>query len=225
MKKILVMAAILVSAMSVAQDDVTTKATAQPVKFGLKLGLNIASLTDFEDVGSDTKSRTGVNIGAYVHYKFSNKFAFQPEVLYTTQGAIQEGVSEGINLKITYKLDYIAVPLMIKYYPTKNFNVEFGPQLAFNVKKELEGKGNGETVTWDIDRFFEINNLEVKTNTFDLGLNFGLGYELDNGMNFGARYSLGLIKVFEGSDVVSSSGSAQNIKNSVFSFGVGYTFN
>lgn len=224
MKKLFLITAILVCSIGTAQNQQETKPASKPLKYGLKLGLNFAKLTDSESGTSDTSPRNGLNVGVYLNYKFSDKFAFQPELLYTAQGMIEEGTSDGIDIKLTYKLDYIAIPLMIKYYPVKNFNFEFGPQLAFNVKKELEAKGNGQTLDFDLDDFFNDNGIDAKTNTFDLALNFGLGYELENGLNFSGRYSLGLTKVFEGSDVVDDNGNAQNIKNSVFTFGLGYTF-
>jgi hypothetical protein len=220
MKKLFLITAILVCSIGTAQDKQDTKLASKPLKYGFKLGLNFAKLTD-SDSGT---TRNGLNVGAYLNYKFSDKFAFQPELLYTAQGMKEEGTSEGIDIKLTYKLDYIAIPLMIKYYPVKNFNFEFGPQLAFNVKKELEAKGNGQTLDFDLDDFFNDNGIDAKTNTFDLALNFGLGYELANGLNFSGRYSMGLTKVFEGSDVVDNNGNSQDIKNSVFTFGLGYSF-
>lgn len=218
------MAVILVCSIGFAQNKPETKAASKPLKYGLKLGLNISKLTDFDSGNSDISSRNGLNIGAYLNYKFSDKFAFQPELIYTAQGVIEEGISQGINIKLTYRLDYIAIPLMIKYYPTKSFNIEFGPQIAFNVKKQLEAKGNGQTLDFNIDDFFDENGIDAKTNTLDFALNFGVGYEFDNGLNLGGRYSFGLIKVFEGSDVVDDNGNPQNIKNSVFTFGLGYAF-
>lgn len=226
MKNLYLIALMLVGGIAIAQDAPATESSSKSVKFGLKAGLNFAKLTNTEGEDYDVSSRTGLNAGAYVHYQFSEKFAFQPELLYTNQGIIEKGTSSGYDVKLTYKLDYIAVPLMIKFYPIKNLNVEFGPQLAFNVKKDLEAKVSGlNTQTYDLDTFFKDNGIDAKTNTFDLGLNFGLGYELDNGLNFGARYSLGMIKVFEGDDVVDENGNAESNKNSVFSFGLGYTFN
>ncbi len=216
----------LVGGIAIAQDAPAAQSASKSVKFGLKAGLNLARMTNGEDDELTEYSRGGLNAGVYMHYQFSEKFAFQPELLYTNQGTVEKGTSSGYNIKLTYKLDYIAIPLMVKYYPIKNLNVEFGPQLAFNVKKDLEAKVSGQnTQTYDLDTFFKSNGIDAKTNTFDLGLNFGLGYELDNGLNFGARYSLGMIKVFEGDDVVDENGNAESIKNSVFSFGLGYTFN
>jgi len=224
MKNLFVTAMLLVFGLTMAQNSSPSKGSKTPIKFGLKLGLNIANLTNTEDGTSSISPRTGVNLGGYLHYKFADKWAFQPELLYSTQGNIQRGVSQGTDVKITYMLDYIAVPLMFKYYPAKSFNVEFGPQLSFIVNKKVKGEANGQSYTNDIDDLFAANNINAKVNTFDLGLNFGLGYELKNGINFSGRYTLGMLKVFKGADVVYSNGSEQVIKNSVFSFGMGYTF-
>lgn len=224
MKKLFLIVALLICSIGITQNKSEAKVASKDLKFGVKLGLNFSKLTDFDSGSSSISYRNGLNIGAYLNYKFSNKFAFQPELIYTAQGVIEEGISQGIKLKLTYRLDYIAVPLMIKYYASNQFNIEFGPQLAINVKKQLEVKGNGQTLDYNLDDFFNDNNIDAKTGTFDIALNFGVGYELKNGLNFGSRYSLGLIRVFDGSGVVDNSGNSQNIKNSVFTFGLGYTF-
>lgn len=170
MKNLYLMAALLLCSIGIAQNATAKKSTSNPVKFGLKLGVNIAKLTD-SDSGT---SRVGINGGVYLNYKFANQLAFQPELLYTTQGLVEKQKYYGMDIKTTYKLDYIAVPLMIKCYPTENFNLEFGPQLAFNVNKKIVGKANGETKELDLDDFFRSNYIRAKTNTFDFGLNFGL---------------------------------------------------
>lgn len=220
MKNLFVTAMLLVFGLTIAQKSSPSKGSKTPIQFGLKLGFNIANLTNTEDGSSSVSPRTGINLGGYLHYKVNEKWALQPELLYTTQGNIVKST----NVKVTYMLDYIAIPLMVKYYPAKNFNVEFGPQLSFIVNKKAKGESNGQSTTIDLDELFAANNINAKVNTFDLGLNFGLGYELKNGINFSGRYTLGMLKVFKGADVVYSNGSEQVIKNSVFSFGMGYTF-
>lgn len=224
MKNLFLITSILICCFVNAQNSTVANPNVKPLKVGIKTGINIANLTNTDEPGISSSSRIGFNLGVYLNYKFSDKLGFQPEVLYTTQGNVLKGSSDGMDLKMTFMLDYIAIPLMIKYYPAKNFNLEFGPQLAFNVNKKVKAESGGETVTIDLDELFAASGLDSKTNTFDFGLNFGMSYELGNGLNFNGRYSLGMIKVFEGSDVVKSDGSPQNIKNSVFSFGLGYTF-
>ncbi|HNP33214.1 MAG TPA: porin family protein [Flavobacterium sp.] len=224
MKNLFLTATLLVFSLCIAQQGSASKSASTSVKFGLKLGINFATLSNLDDPSTSVSSRTGINIGGYLNYKFAKKFAFQQELLYTSQGAIANQDSNGTPVKLTFMFDYFAVPLMLKYYPTKAFNVEFGPQLGFIVSKKLKGEANGQSFTYDIDDFFAENNIDAKASKFDLGLNFGLGYEFENGINFSGRYTAGMIKVLKGPAMVYSNGSEQIIKNSVFSFGMGYTF-
>ncbi|MNQ60224.1 hypothetical protein D3C85_744960 [compost metagenome] len=90
---------------------------------------------------------------------------------------------------------------MGKYYVTKGLSVEAGPQIGF-----LLAAKNEKT---DVKDSFNI---------FDFGVNFGLGYKLDNGLNFGARYNLGL------TDINNLENSSSKNKNSVFQISVGYFF-
>ena len=223
MKNQFLMAALLICSIGIAQVKSQSKTASKPLQYGLKLGINSAKLTN-SDGGVTASPRIGINMGSFLNYRFTEKFAFQPELLYTTQGIINKGTVEGTSIKITYKLDYIALPLMMKFYPAKDFNLEFGPQVGFNVKKELEVKANGQSQSFDLDDFFSSNGIEAKTNTVDFALNFGLGYEIANGLSLNGRYTLGLTKVFEGADVVDENGNVQKVKNSVFTFGLGYTF-
>ena len=224
MKNLFLSALLLVCTIGMAQTMPKSKSSYKPISYGIKAGLNLSRLTDFGNSTGTTSTRNSINVGAYMKYKFSDVFAFQPELLYTTQGMILNQVNSNANYKLTYKLDYIAIPLMIKFYPAKFYNLEIGPQVAFNIKKDVEVKGDGQTVTLDLDDLFQMNGADAKTNIVDVAMNIGTSYEFSNGINFNFRYSYGLTKVFTGSDVVDSNGKPEKVKNSVLSFGLGYTF-
>lgn len=166
-------------------------ATAQEIKFGIKGGLNFANISGDNTKGVDVV--TSFNFGVVSEIPISEKFSFQPELMYSGQGY-------GFNDN-TVELSYLNVPLMGKYYVTKGLSVEAGPQIGF-----LLAAKNEKT------------NVKDSFNTFDFGVNFGLGYKLDNGLNFGARYNLGL------TDINDVEGSSSKNKNSVFQFSVGYFF-
>ena len=163
------------------------------VKFGPKAGLNIASLTE-----DNTKSLTGFHVGGFAEIMISDKFAVQPEVLYSMQGAKADEGDGKINL------DYIAIPVMAKYFVAEGFSIEAGPQISFVTRAEMSG--GGETV--DVKDF---------TNSTDFGLNFGLGYSLPMGVMFSGRYNLGL------SDTAKDN-EGDAVKNGVFQLSVGYKF-
>jgi hypothetical protein len=54
--------------------------------------------------------------------------------------------------------------------------------------------------------------------TLDFGFHLGLGYKLENGLNFGARYNLGL------SNINDFDSSSAKFINSTVQFTIGYSF-
>ncbi|QLE00464.1 PorT family protein [Galbibacter sp. BG1] len=173
-------------------------ANAQDFKIGAKAGLNIAHLRgdDAEEFGS----RTSFVAGAVAQFPISEKFSFQPELLYSAQGA-KEGNE-------TLKFDYLNVPLMGKYYVADGFSIQAGPQVGFLLS--AKAKGEEGDVSAEIDVKDELKNL-------DFGLNFGLGYEFQNGLFIDGRYNLGLSNIVEDDDV-------EEVYNGVFQFTLGYFF-
>lgn len=183
MKKILLLAVVTVLGL--------TDVNAQEIQFGIKGGLNFASVNG--DNTEDIDVVTSFNFGILSEISVSDKFSFQPELMYSGQGySFNEN---------TIALSYLNLPLMGKYYLTKGLSVEAGPQIGYLFNAE-----NEET---DVKDSF---------NSFDFGVNFGLGYKLDNGLNFGARYNLGL------TDINNLDNSSSKNKNGVFQLSVGYFF-
>ncbi|WP_029037375.1 porin family protein [Salinimicrobium xinjiangense] len=168
-----------------------TAMNAQQLDFGAKAGVNFANLTG-DDV-DDIDGRTSFHVGLVSEFNLSERFAIQPEVLYSSQGAEDED--------ITWKLDYVSIPIMAKFFVTEGFSLHAGPYLAFNVVSEVESEG----ISVD---------LADETESVDFGAALGLGYELPMGLFFQGRYAMGL------SDI-SSEGDA---KNGVFQLSVGFMF-
>ncbi|MEP5340430.1 MAG: outer membrane beta-barrel protein [Algibacter sp.] len=76
---------------------------AQDVEFGVKGGLNFATIT-----GDNTTSDqivTAFNFGTMVEIKISEKFSLQPELMYSGQGYSTDGSDNLI------ALNYLNVPL------------------------------------------------------------------------------------------------------------------
>ena len=183
MKKILLVTVIAVLGL--------TNVNAQEIQFGAKGGLNFASISG--DNTGYVDPVTAFNFGLVAEIPISEKFYFQPELMYSGQGYSFNDD--------TIALNYLNIPLMGKYYLTKGFSLEAGPQIGF-----LLSAKNDKT---DVKDSF---------NTVDFGVNFGLGYKLDNGLNFGARYNLGL------SDINNIDNSSNKNRIGEFQLSVGYFY-
>jgi len=180
---------------------------AQGFGFGIKAGLNFASV-DFDQNISDINGRTTFHVGAMVDLDISEKFSIQGEVLWSLQGYNVDALffddNENIeNVEITTKLDYINVPILAKYEFTEGLSALVGPQIGFLIEANSEFN--------DIDIA-----LSDGFNSTDISGAVGLMYEIDNGLNVGARYTFGL------SDILDSDNA--DAKNYVVQLSVGYFF-
>ena len=91
---------------------------AQDVKFGPKTSLN---LTNHKGDVENAETKIGFNIGAFVEIGLSDKFTFQPELLFSTQGSKSGYGAGSSSLKQIIKTNYLNVPLMIKYAVSDKF--------------------------------------------------------------------------------------------------------
>lgn len=158
---------------------------AQEVDLGVKLGANFANYHDVR--GFDNK--TGFVGGAFLALRF-NKISIQPELLYSQQGA---------EFKVDdFDLDYINMPIMLKYYITGGLNIQAGPQFGFVIEDNVR-----DSVTEGF-----------KTESFDLSGAAGLGFDLPLNLRIEARYIFGFTDVFEKRDA----------KNEVYTISLGFTF-
>lgn len=180
-------------------DDSTTQ-------FGVKGGVNLATITG-DDVG-DLDSRTSFHLGLFMEIPLSERFSFQPEVLYSSQGF-------SINDQADYKLDYVQVPLMAKVYIVKGLYAEAGPQFGFKVKEEVDYESGS------VDGEIEFDPDDSVIKNFDTNLALGAGYKFDNGLSLSARYNLGLTSMIKDDAPIIAD---KDVKNAVWQFGVGFSF-
>lgn len=201
MKKILLFAAFAVFAFTTAQS--------QEIRFGAKGGVNIASLggDSYSGVGS-LGSRTSFHIGGLAEIPLSEKFALQPEILYSSEGS-----NWGWGLSGDTQLDYIRIPVLAKYYIIEGLSAEAGPSFGVLVSAKMDGKD-------------KLGNFDVKDlyKNFDASFAIGATYRLDMGVFFSLRYNKGLLNIRSDSDYYSGySGSYKNQSN-VFQISAGYSF-
>ncbi len=218
---------VILSAMAICSFAFTTNAQIlDNITFGAKAGLNLAN------VSGDVKyndMKAGFHIGAVAEMMINDKFAVQGELLYSTQGFKTESTDSGIGWsekeESNTKLNYLAIPIMAKYYVTDKISLLAGPQISFLTGAEIE---NTYTIVdvdpndpFDYSIQSRSENLDIKefTNSIDFGLNFGAEYKMENGLNFSLRYNLGL------SNIIDVSGLPDEINNRVLQFSVGYFFN
>jgi hypothetical protein len=150
------------------------------LNFGARVGLNMANVAG---VNTNTSFKPGLHLGGYVRLG-SEKFSFQPEVLFSMKG--YSGNGGGVTQSQT--LNYIDVPLMFRL--GKAFAWNFGVQPSFLIGAKYKYKYlTTDTKTTNTSSF----------NSVDVGIITGLEYELGSGLNLGVRFAFGLMPIFNSS--------------------------
>ncbi len=160
---------------------------------GIKGGLNFSTIEPAAN--SNLGLRTGFHAGVLWHIHLGQGLAFQPELVYSLQGA-RLSSNEKLNL------GYINAPFLLQAMIGRGFRLEAGPQLGLLVNAKTQ-VGNS------------LENVRQSYKTIDAALAVGFGFVGKTGLGFDARYNYGL------SDINRSGG---DVANRVFQVGLFYQF-
>jgi hypothetical protein len=182
----------LMAFVAVAQD---------PPKFGVKGGLNVATLNYSDNTDADW--RTGFHLGGLAHIHLTPSFSLQPEVYYSSQGAkIPNPFGSGT---MNLNLGYVNVPFLLQYNFANGFRLQGGPQIGF-----LVGVSDKVNDT-ELGRFSTDNFKSV-----DLAVPLGISYLGYSGFGVDARYNIGVTNIRQS--------TPPTARNNVFQVGVFYLF-
>ena len=152
------------------------------MKYGVKTGLNMTSMSN--DMAFDPGFGMGVGfrVGGFLNmrwgYRTENSskgtglWGFQPELMYSNQ-AVKTDAGD-------VKMNYIAVPLLLKVYPTTALSIEIGPELSYLISTSPSTMA--------------VDGAEIKVGDckgMNVGLAAGLAYDFEMGLTVGARYTYG----------------------------------
>ena len=197
----------------------TCMAQNQKVKLGVKAGLNISSLT-FDESELNSSGKTGFTAGLMVDIPMAKNFSIQPELLYSEQGvksSFSDSDVTNSNYNGTIKLNYLNIPVMLKYYVVKGLSLQAGPQIGILLKANNKYQDN--FLGYDNHESFD---LKKYSSSIDTSVNLGLGYQFKDKFYADARYNISYSNVFKESDV--DYFITNDMKNRVFQLTIGYFF-
>lgn len=114
-----------------------------------------------------SSSVSGIQLGAYGNYYFSDRWSLRTGLLYQKMGTNDVDFSIFTN-QYSERTKYITVPLTVNYHfgTKRNWFVNYGIAAGFLTSAEADyNDGNG---------FVDINNL---ANSTQFGINGGIGYQ------------------------------------------------
>jgi len=194
----------------------TNAQDSNPVRFGIKAGLNFSTL--YAKDAEDTKMRTGFNVGLFTKLPISNYVAIQPELYYTSKGGEVTYGNTYVDGTAGFHLNYIELPLIFVGNITKVFNVHAGPYIAFLINGKVKNESN-------VSLFDFEDNLDTDDyNTFESGFAIGAGVDL-KAFSCGARYYHGFSKVGKERTFLQTSYTFPDAKNGVINLYMSLSFN
>ena len=223
----------------------------------------------------DIESISRTNFGVSFDYYFLDQLSLRVKLLYDSKGAKIEGnsffprfdkdIRLGYNIRLEYhsrnvhQLNYFSIPILANWHfgfsESKNFNLNFGPYIAFllgDLKYDVDydyvftrddgvvgkpSKKYKEKFEGKIEESFNLNRkwFKERYNGFDFGFAFGLGYKfnLSDHLRLLVEYEgqAGLLDIYrdknEYREGIEVSGNVFdiNIKNFRHAFNVGLVFN
>lgn len=177
--------------------------SAQGLDFGFKLGFNFANVSGIDDF----QQRTGLSAGLFAGARLGDKLGFQIDALYSQQGA--EVGNTYSDIVQDFNLDYISIPVVVKYYLSDNLNIHAGPQMGILLNDE----------TSVLNQTFDA----IEADTLDWLGTVGIGLDLPLGLRAEARYSFGLTRV-NGSVTIPSLGTIQEGRTRMTTLSIGYSW-
>ncbi len=168
----------------------------QDYTFGVKAGPSYSSIIG--DLTEGFKFRFSGHGGVFVHMRFSDKFALQPEVVYSSQGfqfstdlaSIQSfsPSTDGNDFRTNVQLNFITVPLMAQFALNDKVAVEVGPQFGFLLNQVTKIKNLDEINTSGVARRSSVNG----DFQLDYGAALGLAFGLNEHLSLSPRAYIGM---------------------------------
>lgn len=148
---------------------IAASAGAQGLTYGVKGGVTFANLSEEGEADTVTfDMRIGLIAGGFVTWPLGGRVALQPEVLFTEKGAkVEQGGGT-----LTQQLDYLDVPLLIRYRLTgtdaRHFSVFGGPAIGVKIRARSRASFGDTAIEDDVSD-------QVKGT--DLSVVGGVGYQ------------------------------------------------
>lgn len=147
---------------------------------GVKGGVN---LTKVDGKSFKQEFKHGYNLGAFAEINFNDKWGLQPELLWNqsvaqTSDDFSDIYSEGIDELKDVTLNYVSIPLLLSFKPSKFITLQAGPQFGILLDKE--------------QNLFENGRQAFKSGDFSLLGGVQLNFA---GAKVGGRYVVGLANI------------------------------
>jgi hypothetical protein len=150
-------------------------------RFGFKAGINLSNIDFNRGFPAPTTPipvvwKAGFTAGVILHVPITSKVSIQPEYEYSKVSG------EDKSTATSYSLDYLSIPVLLKYQLVSKLAIEAGPQVDLLVDAHKQLNSSKSSI---------IKDMEER----NLGIAGGVEVEVIKGLRLDARYISGLSHV------------------------------
>lgn len=188
---------------------------AQDFSFGAKFGVNFSKFN--EDIEDETnKSKAGIQLGMYADCAFNDMFAVEAGLQFEQKGGKTESADRYEVWSNTTNLNYLTVPVNLRVnLPVGDHNLYFLAGPTFGIA--LSGKDKNEDEDGTTKTTLKLGSSKADDyKRMNVGLLFGAGFELSQGVGIRFTYDIGLSNLDED--------TRYKCKTGVFGMAVTYKF-
>lgn len=181
-------------------------------RFDIHGGMSMANITN-----SETDLKVGYTLGVGMDYSFNDMWSFQSGLNFTSKGC--KASEAGVDLKMNPV--YLDIPLLaalkINITEGNRFLINLGPYVGFGLGGKMTVEQGGAEIGTKL--FKKVDGAqEAVMNRCAVGLQYGIGFELDN------HYLINLTGQYGFTNMVKESFADESNKNLAFLLTVGYRF-
>jgi Outer membrane protein beta-barrel domain len=225
MKKPIILMCFLISFLNegIAQWKFSVIAGPQLANFGGK------DKKEWGGVDSDPEMVVRFHAGLLAERRHSEKMSFLTGLMFSSKGTKYSTEVTDFNsnqmVTVSYKkmLSYLDLPLLLRYHKSEKWSFLFGPQFSFLMAAKIKNNDNAQRL-YELPETEDVKDYYTK---FDMGLNVGTIYTINERMALMLLYQYGLLKI--GIDQVYNNNGGYDeqkaaIMNRVLSLSFIYTF-
>ena len=159
---------------------ISSASIAQGFHAGVKGGVNMFKI---DGMSFNEEFKYGYNAGLFAEINFSKKLGIQPELLWNqsqtrTTSQFRNMYDEGVSELRDVKLNYLSIPVLLNYSPSKILTFQAGPQFGILLNRDQKLLENGRQA-------FKSGDLSMLG-----GLQLNIG-----SAKLGGRYAVGLMNI------------------------------
>jgi hypothetical protein len=158
--------------------------------------------------GSDKKDWGGLDsnpvpvvrfhAGFLAERRQSEKMSFITGLLYSSKGAKYatdlpdfSANNQMVNVAYAKVLSYLDLPILLRYHQSEKWSFLFGPQMSFLLAAKVKNNDNAQRL-YEVPATEDVKDYYAK---FDIGLNLGAAYNINERIALMLIYQYGLLKI------------------------------